>query len=536
MVTQELKTMLSFSSKGIEAIQAKMKKLRMETSLMGPVLDKNFQDKGMKNYQDVLKQTGVEQIAFKEHTKLTADQLLRQSVAEQTVMDKRSSMKAMTIAQQQQTEQLQMAETERNEKMANGLKTIQGAMLGMGLTMLFGGMAIKKMAEGGIRAMLNTYALVQTENTAFSQQTARLSGAWEFLKYSIMDALMQNHLVTGFIEGLIKFIDWLSQLDDGWKIAFGGLLVALAIVGSAMMIFGQIFLLSMLPVTILNVAIDLFRAAAVKAFGASMLAKLKLFVAALWSAVVAIARVVAITLAWVALAALAIALAISIGFIWDNIMTAIGIRFKQLVLGAKILWQWIKYMFQMAGYTVLEFALNMRLELIKAFNIVGEKFHGFIQGMIDGFNSVVPKWMQLEDLDPFSGMDTSNAEQMLFDLARAKTDFEIDAIVKGEELKSEQDALNEALAANLEDAGKNLKDGWNGIFDSVGEGYTSVKEKMGFDDSTPADNSTNTDKSVTITNNLTLIGGDAKTFKEDGDKLLARQEEGQKVFFGCTGA
>lgn len=132
--------------------------------------------------------------------------------------------------------------TENIQKQQQAIRTLQANLLGVGLTALFGGMALKNLADSALRSLINTYALVTGETSAFNQESSRLAGAWEYLKFTIMDALMQSGLITWFIEGLIGMIHWLSALSDVVKVGFGIFLGALFLAGTGLIIVGQIML------------------------------------------------------------------------------------------------------------------------------------------------------------------------------------------------------------------------------------------------------------------------------------------------------
>jgi len=96
------------------------------------------------------------------------------------------------------------------------------------LSILFGFMALQRATGNMLRAIANTYLTAEDNTSELAMATTRLHAAWEFLKFSIFDAL-DNELFVGFLDWLVNVIDWFSQLGSGSKIALliivGGLYV-----------------------------------------------------------------------------------------------------------------------------------------------------------------------------------------------------------------------------------------------------------------------------------------------------------------------
>ena len=106
------------------------------------------------------------------------------------------------------------------------------------LSLLFGGMALKRAFGGILRSIFDTFTRAEDKTSGLSMVTTRLSASWEFLKFSIMDALNVDWFI-GFIDGVINVINWFSQLDDGWKITFLSITTGLFIIGTGLMLIGQ---------------------------------------------------------------------------------------------------------------------------------------------------------------------------------------------------------------------------------------------------------------------------------------------------------
>jgi len=125
---------------------------------------------------------------------------------------------------------------------ARTTKDIRRNMLGMGLSFLFTGMAIKRFADNMLKGLVNTYKTVMGEGSKFQEQTNRLSAAFTFLKFSIFDALAQSDFFAALVEWLVgaanaiaEFVGENPKLAKGLAIFFG----IASVVGGFMMIFGQ---------------------------------------------------------------------------------------------------------------------------------------------------------------------------------------------------------------------------------------------------------------------------------------------------------
>ena len=149
------------------------------------------------------------------------------------------------VATQQEIMQKMIEKT--TNKATQGLRKSRGEALGFGLSMLFTGMAIKKLGESILNSLVKTYMKATDEQSRFNQELLAVQAAFEFLKFSIMDSLGQSELVIGFIEGLINMVNWISAfISKRPMIAlFIGTFAILSVVlGTVAMAFGQLFLLS----------------------------------------------------------------------------------------------------------------------------------------------------------------------------------------------------------------------------------------------------------------------------------------------------
>lgn len=111
--------------------------------------------------------------------------------------------------------------------------------LGLGLGMLFTGMALQRFFGGFLRAAVNTFArIVDVQDEAF-QQVQQLRAAWEFLKFSIIDALVSSELIVNVIDLVIILTDRLGQLSPAALAGIGVIAVVSFIAAGAMLLLGQ---------------------------------------------------------------------------------------------------------------------------------------------------------------------------------------------------------------------------------------------------------------------------------------------------------
>ncbi len=222
----------------------------------------------LKSFQDVLKQTGVDFLKLSSgKTKMSAQDLIDTSEINHTLPT---------------TEQLLKGVTEQSMLFSNSLKQIEnaGRLAAQGvnvttimkdlrlvgkqagltgkqieqafkrgsvsanrfdarlLSLLFGGMALKRAFGGMLRSITETFTKAEGNTTAFTQKTTELGAAWEFLKFSLMDALNTPFFIK-IIDGLKNVIDWFSHLSPTARMAIMGIIGGLALLGTALMIIGQ---------------------------------------------------------------------------------------------------------------------------------------------------------------------------------------------------------------------------------------------------------------------------------------------------------
>lgn len=109
------------------------------------------------------------------------------------------------------------------------------------LSILFAGMALQRAFGGALRSIHNSFVKAENKSSALSQATMGLNAAWEFLKFSIFNALDQPG-IRNFIRWIIDIVNWTSDLINKYP-ALGAAIVAafgvLAATGSVGMVVAQ---------------------------------------------------------------------------------------------------------------------------------------------------------------------------------------------------------------------------------------------------------------------------------------------------------
>jgi hypothetical protein len=124
-------------------------------------------------------------------------------------------------------------------------RALQGVLLGVGLSFLFTGMAIKRFFEGILKSLTSTFLTVMGETSRQGQQVNRLRASWEFLKFRIMSALEASGLWDKVIDWLGNIIDRITEWVNEHPNATAELVkyaAKAAIVGTIMMVLGQTLL------------------------------------------------------------------------------------------------------------------------------------------------------------------------------------------------------------------------------------------------------------------------------------------------------
>jgi len=125
----------------------------------------------------------------------------------------------------------------------NVFKANRGALMGIGFAALFGGMALKRVFTGALKGIFKGMKEIYGETSEFNVMTNQLTGAWEFFKFTLVDALMQTGLFQSFMTWLIGIVNWMGKFTaEHPKIA--AMVIPFLAIGAALssilMIAGQV--------------------------------------------------------------------------------------------------------------------------------------------------------------------------------------------------------------------------------------------------------------------------------------------------------
>lgn len=251
-----------------------------------------------------------------------------------------------------------------------GMRMLRGMVLGIGLSFLFTGMAIKKFFEGFIKAAWKTYSTVIDANDVFFQKTQQLTASWEFFKFSLLDALSQSELFMQLVDWLIGIVDAFARMDPKTKKVLGWIILGGFLAGTAMMIFGQVILGLLGVVLLLGLLIWvglLFPLLLIVIVIGAVIA-----IWLIWRSSMTTAQKVLWTIAVVLGVLLVMFILLSLGVIAPWLLIVIGVLaviaiiwiFRDKIVGA---FKWIWASVKIIWLTMMKFLVNQLFNLIGIF-------------------------------------------------------------------------------------------------------------------------------------------------------------------------
>ena len=123
---------------------------------------------------------------------------------------------------------------------------VRNNMLGLGLALLFTGMALGKLGKTSLRSLFKTYSEVTENQTKLGKKVMGTQAAFEFLKFSIIDAFGAADIGINLLDLLTRVLNAVSLFVAQHPKVAQFLVVFLAIVavlGTVTMVLGQIVLL-----------------------------------------------------------------------------------------------------------------------------------------------------------------------------------------------------------------------------------------------------------------------------------------------------
>jgi len=106
------------------------------------------------------------------------------------------------------------------------------------LSVLFGGMALQRAFGGILRSIFDTFTRAEDNTSGLARATTRLQASWEFLKFSLMDALNTDAFI-GIIDKVVSLVNWFSQLGDDAKAAILLVSGGLFLIGTGLLIIAE---------------------------------------------------------------------------------------------------------------------------------------------------------------------------------------------------------------------------------------------------------------------------------------------------------
>jgi hypothetical protein len=108
------------------------------------------------------------------------------------------------------------------------------------LSIMFAAMALNRVMTKMWRSMITTYQKANEDTEGLGKATWHLQAAWEFFKYSLMDALLQSDLFKVIVKYLIEFVGWLNRLEPGEKALIAISLAVIAITSAVILLLAQL--------------------------------------------------------------------------------------------------------------------------------------------------------------------------------------------------------------------------------------------------------------------------------------------------------
>jgi len=128
--------------------------------------------------------------------------------------------------------------TSRFRGFLNTMNQLRGAMLMLSLSMLFFGMAIKRVFEGIMRSATQSFNKIMESSGYFGSAIQRLGVYWEYLKFTIGSAL--NTALMPLMPYIIQIINAVTRwIQENPKLTAG--LIALGVIlGTILLVFGTL--------------------------------------------------------------------------------------------------------------------------------------------------------------------------------------------------------------------------------------------------------------------------------------------------------
>jgi hypothetical protein len=118
------------------------------------------------------------------------------------------------------------------DNMKDSMKSLSrtnGRFRGELLSAMFIVMGLQRVLTSFTRSAITSFQKANEDTEGLGKATWHLQAAWEFFKYSLVDALTQSPLFKVIVELLVQFVSWLNRLSPGQKALIAIALVLLLI-------------------------------------------------------------------------------------------------------------------------------------------------------------------------------------------------------------------------------------------------------------------------------------------------------------------
>lgn len=137
-----------------------------------------------------------------------------------------------------------------NTRLNQTKKSSQSAgagLMGFGLSVLFGGMAVKMLATNILTSLVTAFVTARDEGDFLVNRLLAMQASLEFLKFAIFDAFAQSDLFMQMTEAIINMVNGISMfVSQNPRLAqfIVFMLLALVVIGAFGMVLGQAALIA----------------------------------------------------------------------------------------------------------------------------------------------------------------------------------------------------------------------------------------------------------------------------------------------------
>lgn len=196
------------------------------------------QDKTQKSFENFRHRIAKTELAYKELRKEGGKQLeqLGRTGAVQNVMNEKELL-AQKVSAENKKHQLSLDKMRTNQQQRLTHQTHRFKMEYLGI--MFAGMQVQRVMGRYLRSMFTAFNSVFEETSALEKQTNRISAAWQFFQFRLMEALTQSSLFRNIVDILVNVIDSFARLDKEVRMGIVATIAAAFVAGGAFFLIGQ---------------------------------------------------------------------------------------------------------------------------------------------------------------------------------------------------------------------------------------------------------------------------------------------------------